>query len=249
MKLNSFVSKFLTNKWVLNVVAILALFNIIGYVVIGNFNAILHFIVIAVLIRYFSKNMTFILGVPLIIVNLLAMRGNMLEGMTTESAGTNSTTPKNENAQDKINKLVKNQNKLNPKSGQGLAMQPLEQDETASDNAAQSNDGEQEGKAGFESGRRKNRGYDIDYATTIEDAYDQLNNILGSDGISRLTNDTQNLMKQQMQLAESMKSMEPMINSLGPMMKNLESMMGNNNLGDMMGLAKKFGGQQAPTNK
>ena len=44
MKLNSAVRNFLTNKWVLNIVAFLALFNIIGYMVLGNINAILHFI-------------------------------------------------------------------------------------------------------------------------------------------------------------------------------------------------------------
>ncbi len=55
MKLDSAVSKFVTNKWVLNVVAFLALFNVIGYAMIGNINAILYFVVFAVLVRYFSK--------------------------------------------------------------------------------------------------------------------------------------------------------------------------------------------------
>ena len=62
MNLKSDVSKFLTNKWVLNIVALLALFNVIGYAVIGNFNNVIYFIVIAILVRYFSKNMTIILG-------------------------------------------------------------------------------------------------------------------------------------------------------------------------------------------
>ena len=97
----------------------------------------------------------------------------------------------------------------------------------------------------------KNRGYEIDYATTIEDAYDQLNSILGSDGVQRLTSDTQNLMKQQMQLAEAMKNMEPMVQSIAPMVKNLQGMMGQmgdgkEGLNGLMDLAKKFAGQAAP---
>ena len=53
----------------------------------------------------------------------------------------------------------------------------------------------------FEVGRAKRGGgYNIDYASTIEDAYDELNKIIGGDGIQKLTGDTQNLMKQQMQL-------------------------------------------------
>jgi len=76
MKINSTVSKILTNKWVLNIVAILALFNVIGYMVVGNFNNVIFFIILAVLVRYFSKNMIIVLGVPLIIVNLFAVKGN-----------------------------------------------------------------------------------------------------------------------------------------------------------------------------
>ena len=43
MKLNSTVSKILTNKLVLNVVAFIAFLNVIGYVVMGNFNNVAFF--------------------------------------------------------------------------------------------------------------------------------------------------------------------------------------------------------------
>jgi hypothetical protein len=248
MKLNLSVSKILTNKWVLNIIALISFLNIIGYAIIGNFNSVIYFIVIAVLVRYFSKNMTIVLGVPLIIVNLISLKENMKEGMennTTTQTQINNVQDKNN--QDKINNLVKN-NKPDPKTGQGLIMQPLEpttdsnSTDNSTDNAAQSTGSDQQG---FESGRRKNRNYDIDYATTIEDAYDQLNNILGSDGIKRLTTDSQNLMKQQMQLAEAMKGMGPVIESIAPMVENLKGMMGQmgdgkEGLGGLMDLAKKF---------
>ena len=136
-----------------------------------------------------------------------------------------------------------NRNKPDPKTGQGLPMQPLE-DSVKQDVATQNTNGEQQG---FEPGRRKNRGNEIDYASTVEDAYDELNNILGSDGIQRLTSDTQHLMKQQMQLAEAMKGMAPMMESLAPMVENLKGMMGGNNIEEMMSLAKKFTGSSATT--
>jgi len=248
MKLNSNVSKFLTNKWVLNIVAILSLLNVIGYAVIGKFNLVLYFIIIAVLVRYFSKNMTIVLGVPLIIVNLFSLKGNMVEGMENSSNATNvskNVAAKKSNEQIKIDNLVKNNvNKPDSKTSQGLIMHPVEHhaDENNSsdkDNAAQTTGGEQQG---FEPGRRKNKGYEIDYATTIEEAYEQLNNILGSDGIQRLTSDSQNLMKQQMQLAEAMKGMGPIIEQIAPMVQNLQGMMGEgkNGLGGIMDLAKKF---------
>jgi hypothetical protein len=71
MKLKEVLSKFLTNKWVLKIVSLLAFLNIIGYIVMGNINSLVFFIILAVLIRYFSKNMIIILGVPLIIVNII----------------------------------------------------------------------------------------------------------------------------------------------------------------------------------
>ena len=235
MKFNSAVSKFLTNKWVLNIVAFLALFNVIGYIVMGNLNSVLYFIVFAVLIRYFSKNMTIILGVPLIIVNLLAMKGNILEGMET-----GPSKPKPQDKQEQINNIVKKNKTENGSVITDTSVAATTND----DNAAQPE------QQGFEPGRRKNKGNNIDYATTIEDAYDELNNILGSDGIQRLTSDTQNLMKQQMQLAEAMKGMAPMIKSLEPMVNNLQGMMGQldgkEGLGGIMDLAKKFSSQSAP---
>ncbi len=258
MKLNSFVTKFLTNKWVLNVVALLALFNVIGYVVTGNTDAVLYFIVFAVLARFFSKNMIIVLGIPLVVVNLLALKNAGREGMEN-NVDENSDTNKNsdskttEEDQKKINELVKK----NPdtKSSQGLQMHNIDAPNVdKTNNQAQSTSGEQEGKSGFEVGRRKNRGNEIDYATTIEDAYDELNNILGSDGIHRLTSDTQNLMKQQMQLAEAMKGMGPVIKSIAPMVENLKGMMGqmgdgkDGGLGGILDLAKKFSSQASPAN-
>lgn len=254
MKIDSSVSKFLTNKWVLNIVAFLALLNVIGYLIIGNLNAVLYFIIFAVLIRYFSKNMTIVLGVPLILVNLLAIKGNVLEGMENNlnntSNNSNSDSTKNpvnaikSNEQKKIDNLVSKNNTTSVINNSAAAT--ISTDST--DNAAQTTGGEQQG---FEAGRRKNRGYDIDYATTIEDAYDELNNILGSEGIQRLTSDTQNLMKQQMQLAEAMKGMTPVIKQIAPMVENLKGMMGQmgdgkEGLGSIMDLAKKFTSQSAP---
>ena len=252
MKLNSAMSKFLTNKWVLNIVAFLALFNVIGYIVMGNLNAVLYFIIFAVLVRYFSKNMTIVLGVPLLIVNILALKQNMIEGME------NNDKPMNNNGNKKRNPVTKPADKRADKrddkpdavSSQGLVMSSIASNEEKDNNAAQSTGTEQQG---FEPGRRKNRGYDIDYATTIEDAYDELNNILGSDGIHRLTSDTQNLMKQQMQLAEAMKGMGSLVESIQPMVGQLQDMMGSNgdsktSISGVMDVAKKMT-NQAPSSK
>jgi hypothetical protein len=242
MKLNLVMSKFLTNKIVLNVVAILAVFNVIGYLIMGNLNAVIYFILFSVVVRYFSKNMILVLGVPLILVNLFSLTGNIMEGMEN-----NKKSEKKDENQKKIDDIVnKNKNKPDSKTSQGLIMHPIESANESSENKGENTENKEQ--QGFEPGRRKNKGNEIDYASTIEDAYDELNNILGSDGIKRLTSDTQNLMKQQMQLAEAMKGMTPVIKSIAPMVENLKGMMGqmgegSEGLGSVMNLAKQFSNQ------
>ena len=45
MNFKAALSKFLTNKLVLNIVSLLALFNVIGYMVMGYFNIVVLFII------------------------------------------------------------------------------------------------------------------------------------------------------------------------------------------------------------
>ena len=49
MNLNSTISNVLTNKWLLNFIAFLAFFNVIGYIVLGNVNVVVFYC-----IRYIS---------------------------------------------------------------------------------------------------------------------------------------------------------------------------------------------------
>ena len=71
-----------------------------------------------------------------------------------------------------------------------------------------------------------------------------LNKILGSDGIKRLTDDTQGLMKQQMQLAKSMEAMTPLVKGMMPMIEQMKGMMNTmdtkEGLGGVMEIAKKL---------
>jgi len=252
MKFNVMMEKFLTNKWVLNAIGIISLLNIIGYMVLGNLNAVIFFIVIGLLTRYFSKNMIIVLGVPLLLVNLMVAQGQIVEGMETATGANKTTKSEKEKEAEKKRILERTKdrehqkatiNKINQqdaKSKQGLPITPL--DHTTTSNTSNVDES-------FSMERSKNRGHEIDYAATVEDAYDQLNKILGSDGIKRLTSDTQTLMKQQMQLAESMKSMGPLIQNMAPMLNQAKDILGSmgdskNGLGDIMNIAQKLSGKQ-----
>jgi hypothetical protein len=233
MKVKSIVSKTLTNKWLLMAVAIIALFNIVGYMVMGKFNNLVFFLILAVLVRYFSKNMIIVLGVPLILVNLFALK----EGFTSVEG---FDKQKHSDTIDKINdeKRKKEHPPIVPNDHETAHAKNADDSTNVESSNVKSDEH-------FEVGRPKNGGSKIDYAATIENAYDELNKVLGSDGIKSLTNDTQRLMKQQMDLAESMKGLAPLVEKMMPMAQQMQGMMENmdtngGGMSSIMEMAKKM---------
>jgi hypothetical protein len=224
----SVLQNLLTNKLVLNIVCVLSALNIIGYLAMGKITATLFFIVLAILITQFNKNMIIVLGVPLILVNLfVAKEYSFVEGMegNTDSSDSKAMKPEHKDALKKA--------AANKKDNGTPVMTPL--DVTAEPFGTNKDDKTKKGKK-----------HSIDYASTVEEAYDNLNSILGGDGIKNLTADTQNLMKQQMELAESMKGMGGMIKGLEPMMNQAKAMMegmsdSKGGMGDIMAMAQKMG--------
>lgn len=214
MKVSSSVNFFLTNKYVLYFVLFLAFTNFVGYVMVRNLNAILLFIIFVLIVSYFSKNMIVVLGSAILLTNLFALNINKKEGFDQPS---DKPTKKTDDSSSKENKHDNSEEVLHSSI-------------TSSDEVPEAN------QAGFEVGRPK-KGSKIDYASTIKDAYSQLNELIGSDGIKNLTNDTQVLMKQQLQLAESMKSMTPLIEGITPLLSQAQGMLGNIDQGTMNNLA------------
>ena len=81
----------------------------------------------------------------------------------------------------------------------------------------------------------------IDYATTLEDAYDNLDKILGSGGMQNLSADTEKLMGQQQKLFTAMNSMMPLVSKAQDMLQGLD--MGK--IGQMVNMTKSFGSAKA----
>jgi hypothetical protein len=84
------------------------------------------------------------------------------------------------------------------------------------------------------SGSKGNR---VDYAQTLGQAYDNLQNIIGKDGVKGLTTQTKDLMEQQKVLMNNMKDMEPLIKSAQGFM---DQIMGG---GGLDGISKLFDGK------
>ena len=240
MKMPSSVSKLLTNRYVLYLVALLALFNVIGYMMMDKTQIVILFILIGYLMTHFSKNMVIVLLVPLVLVNLLTSGMMMKEGFSEGGPGdsttdtTTSATPapsatptaNNTNAASDASSTTNTANSI-------LACGESEKfDEKTGKCVATGATAETFASAGGRKG-----GSRVDMGSTLEQAYDDLNSVLGSDGIKNLTADTQNLMKQQLHLAEAMKEMGPLMQQAQSMLKTLNI----DGIGDLPSLIKKFG--------
>ena len=226
MKLPSTISKILTNKYVLYFIAFLSLTNVLGYAMRGDLNHIIVFMLLGVIMTYFSKNMSIVLLVSLLLANLFSLCIVVREGFEEGVDGEEKDGEEKDDAEESDNKM--------------------DPDSVMSSSISSGNKGEDTETPkltdAFEVGRGK-RNPKIDYASTITDAYSQLNELIGKDGIKSLTNDTQTLMKQQLQLADSMKAIGPLIEGITPLLSQVKGMMGgmdSNSLEGIKSLAKTF---------
>jgi hypothetical protein len=245
MKFNLKLDKLLSNKTVLNVVTGVTFLNIIGFIMLNQTSSVIYFILIGLVTSLFSKNMIIILLVPLVMVNFfIASSLSLNNSKNLEGLENLEDSNKEDNKKETDSKAaVTKKQPTTTSTNQGLPITPLDH----GDSNVQTNENKSDVDESFEVGRGKknSKGYNIDYASTVEDAYDELNKILGSDGIKRLTGDTQNLMQQQLKLAESMKSMQPLIQGIAPLMQQAQGLLGSmsggdGKLGNLADIAEKF---------
>ena len=240
MKANATISKLLGNKTVLYIVSAISLLNVIGYFFYGNVSAVLYFAILGLLVSYFSKNMIIILLVPLVLVNMfVGSQLNIqktLEGMTTTDPSGNDPSQAVDPSLNEIStSSPSTSSTTSTTSTPSTSSSPL----TASSESATPTPSTQT-ESYRNNGKGKKGKYHVDYETTISEAYDNLNSILGSDGIKSLTNDTKRLMQQQQDLARSMKDIVPLVHSFEPMMNQakglLESMGGVDSIKGLEGV-------------
>ena len=74
MKLGATVNKLLKNKIVLYVVFFFSVTNVLGYLTMGNTNAVIFFALVAYLTHHFNKNMIVVLLTAMVSTNFLLSR-------------------------------------------------------------------------------------------------------------------------------------------------------------------------------
>lgn len=241
MKLPSSVSKVLTNKYFLYFILFLAVTNILGYMVTGNIAAMVFFTLVAYITHRFTKNMAIVLGIALFVTGFLMIGKTVKEGLENQQSG----AEKKEEVKEKVadaKQTIKTNAPSNTDVHAALttAANSIASTAPTSATSATSTTVPATSTATTSTeGLINNKKPRIDYATTLEEAYGDLNNILGGDGIKRLTDDTQRLMTQQLQLADAMKSMSPLLENAKSMLQGFDL----KNLDGLASLAKNLGKQ------
>ena len=248
MSLASNASKLVNNKYFLYLMVFLAATNVLGYMVTNKWNAIIFFVLIGLLTFQFSKNMAVVLLAALVATNFLVASKMVREGLTNNDTTTSATTSSDDKNADTVDKVFAQDPSLGKPA---QALKDTKKVEAAKDalnakkaaNASTTDSSEPVAANKDSNNPTLNNGVDsskvegfrrksgtkastkesyIDHAATIEEAYTSLDNILGSDGINKLTQDTQRLMAQQQKLFNTMNQMTPVVKDAMSMMKGLD---------------------------
>jgi hypothetical protein len=201
--------KLLTNKYILYLVLFLSGLFLFSLLLAKKINLIILYALIGYIIWFYNKNMTIVLGLSLILTFIANLGVKVKEGMENEDKDTTNT---NDDKKEKKDNSDTTSTATTPTATTTDTPKP-KSTESMNDMG----------------GGKRNR---IDYASTVEDAYDDLSKILGGDGIRRLTGDTQNLLEQQAQLVDAMKNMTPLIETAKGLLNGL-NMDGLNGLTDI----------------
>lgn len=240
MNLQKTFASLMTNKYFLYFIVVLSAVNIIGYLTMNNTDAVIFFALLGFITFNFSKNMTIVLLVSIVATNLFMVSKpfTSFEAFTEGGTSKISTT------------------KPGPgrgKSGGGddvsgdMDGMTNEKDVEVEEKPKKKKPSKKATVENITSKTRRSEAFDlspapvkksshIDYATTLEDAYKNLEKMLGNGGLQNLTADTKKLMEQQTQLFNSMENITPMLAQAQQMMKGMDL----DSINKFAGSAKSF---------
>ena len=199
---NAMFHKFTTNKLSLYIVASIALLSLLGNIMYSEFSAILLFFLAGGVAYSFTKNMTIVLGSAFIVTTLASMSKSLfvnqegMEGEMKEGLDTPEDTSEDtpEDTQEPPKKPKKTTEKL-------TQLTPALFNNIPNKDQMQKQLGE---------------------ATEMEQAYDNLEKIMGKENIQSISTDTKDLIKQQNELIKQLKTMTPALNNAMSSIGNLD---------------------------
>jgi len=264
MKLPKVVETLLNDKNVLYIVAFLAIMNFFGYIILRDSYALLIFLSVGFISTYFSKNMTIVLLSTLLLTNFITVLSRNFviskEGFDATTDATTATADVTDATTATADATAKKPVPANSVAtgakpvvmGAGAAKTSKKVAASASSTAAAVPNGQKNAAttkepmtelspASLEDEDDLPVNNRVDYAKTLEKAYDNLENLVGKDGVNGLTSQTNVLMDQQQKLMENMKSMEPLLKTAQSFLDKFESSSMGKLFEKIPGMSSMFG--------
>ncbi len=232
MKMN--IKSILKNNKVLYAVFVIAVLNIFGYIMLHNFDAVVLMFLVGFITCVFTKNMIVVLLVSLVVTNLFTSLYQrrfftLKEGLNNRSdtEEEKEETEKNMDEQsigdevEECSTLDKYECNKNSKCSYDNDTDKctIKKEMMTKLSPAKYNNDDSEGGADVFDNESNVKKPKVDFAATLEKAYDNLEKILGSGGMQKMSDHAEKLANKQGQLIEQMKTVEPMIQRAGALME------------------------------
>ena len=206
------INKLLKNKIVYYAVLVASFLHLVGYMSNRNIDAILFFVAVGLLSTFFSKNKVVNMLIAIIATNLMFVGSFLREGLVEGGPLDKKGKKRKKRRRHKFTKQAEGHRHQVESLVGGEKDDEEEGDEEFSKMSIPTSQPKSLSGDESEGGR-------VDYASTMEQAYDNLQNILGSSGMKGLTKETEKLVKQQQNLVSSLDSMSPALQSAQETMK------------------------------
>jgi hypothetical protein len=233
------MDQLLNDKNVLYIVFVVAILNLLGYLITNNLEAVVFFLIVGFLSTYFSKNMIIVLIISIITTSIFATTRTpkviytTKEGMETMTEGKKNIGKSMDKDAEKVDKDAKKE-----KVGQDATSAGVNAGAEAAKEGMDGIQGEPQNQS-----KTKGKGNRIDYANTLEKAYENLQSKIGEGGVEGLTQQTASLVNQQKELMDNINKMTPFIQTAEGFLNNLDL----SGLEKMGGLLSKFTGDKKDT--
>lgn len=203
------VKDLIHNKYLLYFVFIISFFNILGYLSTNNYEAFVLFCFVAFLTNLITKNMTIVLISSIFFTAILSPLIILKKNVISTKEGLD-TLKKDKMDEGNMNDLIEKTN-----------LETANHNTTDQEEVVQNTESLDTLNKGIKGGSKKSGNY-IDLASTLEESYDNLSNMLGNDGINKLTEDTKKLMNQQTELYKNMEAMTPLVGAAQKMLESFD---------------------------
>ena len=202
------INKIFQNKIVLYILLGISFLNLLGYLAKNNLTAIIMFIVIAYICTFFTKNMSYILLIPLILINLLItlLKSNQItfkEGLDNKSKSKKQT---DKTLKEGIDIPKPSKEKTSTKNNDDLSDAKKLND----------NDDDDDEIENYTNAKLKKQ-------ETIENAYNSLDKIIGGDQLKKMNKDSQQIAGNQKELLSLIEKMGPLMDTANTMLTKFEN--------------------------